>query len=372
MKIQNAGLLSSAAIDLECANWAYSIKRYPVCAYLCHQVIEKSLKSAKKFQNKNEKIDLWSHNLLDCTNWNHNIKRKFNTKIQKISEDQERTRYFSLEDFKQPWENYNSKNTFSKLRLAREVFGVSISYMPINGMSLIEIAQKPIDKSMDKRIIRLVKETLKIMDKRNDFEMEFTSKLNEILLSKNRFYINNYCSPFLNGMKNEYENALRPEYLDFEKEDEDFALNFLDIYEGLSKNFRIKKPSTQMLEISKHFMEIARYDLVTSYLLSCDNIHNLSLFYANQSIEKSLKSLINLKSRTPIMRGHDIIHLCNQTGLRKVAEQISENKLLNEYLKYRYNDGNDIVNYDNSELVIECLSIAERIYNLLIHIKNKI
>ncbi|MCX8200474.1 MAG: HEPN domain-containing protein, partial [Candidatus Micrarchaeota archaeon] len=82
-------LLASASEDLGIATWAYGAKRYPVCAYLCQQAVEKSLKAAKAFMGKREKQDEWSHNLLDCTGWSTALKKRFRARLKRLTPDQE-------------------------------------------------------------------------------------------------------------------------------------------------------------------------------------------------------------------------------------------------------------------------------------------
>lgn len=369
MRIEKVGLLASAAVDLNSANWAYSMKRYPVCAYLCHQIIEKSLKAVKKFKGKNESKDLWSHNLIDCINWNEKIKRKYKKRIEKVSVDQEETRYFKINDNKMPWDKYKASNTSAKMKLAREIFAISLAYMPLNGnqnLTILESSKQNIE-SNDERIKMLVSETLKEMKKNEDYEIDFIVALSDVLNSKNRFYPPMYFNPLLDNERKKFEENLGPEYNFLDEE----ALNFVSMYDNLMDNFRIKKPSIDMLEISKRFFDIAKYDLVTSYMLSYEEMKDLSLFYANQSIEKSLKSLINLKSKNPLMRNHDLIHLCNLAGLKSIKSEIEDVPMLNKYLEYRYKT-KDLMNYEEiNEDTFMCVTMAEKVYNLVLHIREK-
>jgi len=357
-------------VDLNSANWAYSMKRYPVCAYLCHQIIEKSLKSVKKFKGKNEPKDLWSHNLIDCTNWNDKIKRRYRKRIEKISVDQEESRYFKLDNDKMPWDIYKTSNTFTKLKLAREIFALSLAYMPINNdkkITILESAKQNI-KSNDKRINKLVSETLNEMNQSGDYEINFVIALSEVLNSKTRFYPHMNFNYLLNEERRNFEMGLGPEYNSLEGEDKQ---NFVEMYDYLMDNFKIKKTSNEMIEISKRFFEIARYDLITSYMLICDDMKDLSLFYANQSIEKSLKSLINLKTKNPLMKNHDLIHLCKLAGLKKIQSEIENVPMLNKYLEYRYKT-QDLMDYEEiNEDTFMCVSLAEKIYNLVLHIREK-
>lgn len=369
MQIKNIGLLASAAVDLNSANWAYSMKRYPVCAYLCHQIIEKSLKSVKKFKGKNEPKDLWSHNLIDCTNWNEKIKRKYKRRVEKISADQEETRYFKLNDNKMPWDKYKASNTYAKMKLAREIFALSLAYMPLDGnqnLTLLESSKQNI-KTTDLRINKLISETLKEMKNNGDYEIDFVIALSDVLNSKTRFYPYMNFNPLLNEERENFEMGLGPEYKFLRDTDK----NYYDMYDYLMENFKIKKPSQQMKDISKRFCEIARYDLVTAHMLSYEGMKDLSLFYVNQSIEKSLKSLINLKIKNPLMKNHDLIHLCDMAGLIRIQHEMLDFPQLNQYLEYRYKtkDLNEID--DNDELSLMCITLAEKIYNLTIHIREK-
>ncbi len=363
-------LLVSASEDLNAANCAHSRGRYSVTAYLSHQIIEKSLKTAKKFQNVNDSKDLWTHNLIDCVNWNFKLKNKYEKKLIQITNDQHESRYFNVNDNILPWEKYGKENTFEKLNLAREIFAVSLGYMEFpytENCSLIEYShnfRKP--NSLNK----LIYEVIINLKNTGDYEIDFINSLNEVLISKNRFYHDCNFSPLLNEIQNDFEGSLSmgPEYNYPVCELID---NYMDMYDYLISNFKIKKINNE--KISKNFLEIARYDLVTSHVLNYDGFTNLSLFYASQSIEKSLKSILNLKTKDPYMTGHDLIELCKLCGLKNLVYEIEDNELLNRYKEYRYNDGKDMIeNYDERMLCLaEVTTIAEKIYFTALHIRKK-
>jgi HEPN domain-containing protein len=369
MSDKRMNLLISASEDLNAANWAHSRKRYPVVAYLTHQVIEKSLKTAKKFQNVTDNKDLWSHNLIDCLEWNVKLKNKYQKKITDIVNDQEESRYFNVEDNILPWDKYNSKNTFERLNLAKEILAVSSAYMqfPSTNYTLIEYShhfRKP------NPLNKLIYETIMNLKRTGDYEMDFINSLKDVLMSKNRFYHDSRYQPLLLQMKKDYEISLLegPEY-----EEPEFELNFeyLNMYNDLIKKFKIKK--IKNIETSENFFDLARYDLVTSYMLNHDEFYNLSLFYASQSIEKSLKSILNLKTPAPHMNGHDLVELCNQCLLEELSDNLRENPFLNMYNEFRYNDGNEIqIDCDDIELKrLEAITLAERIYFTALHIRKK-
>lgn len=370
MSDKRISLLTSASEDLHAANWAHSRKRYPVVAYLAHQVIEKSLKSAKKFQNVSDNRDLWSHNLIDCLEWNPKLKKKYRKRIMKIVNDQEESRYFNLENNVFPLTKYNYKNTLERLNLAREILAVSLAYTEFScteNYTLIEYSgmlRKP------NPLNKLISEVIDNLEKTGDSEMDFVDSLTRVLLSKNRFLYKKNYSPLLKNIQKVYEKSLLdgPEY---NYEDFELGYEYLNMYDDFIKKFKLKK--IKNLETSKNFFELARYDLITSHLLNFDDFHNLSLFYASQSIEKSLKSIINLKTPAPYMKGHDLVKLCDDCFLYDLSEEIQYNPFLEMYLELRYNDGNEIqINCDDIESKrIEATTIAERIYFTALHIRKK-
>jgi HEPN domain-containing protein len=370
MSDKRMNLLISASEDLNAANWAHSRKRYPVVAYLSQQVIEKSLKTAKKFQNVTDNKDLWSHNLIDCLEWNVKLKNKYKSKIMNVVNDQEESRYFNVEDNILPWDKYNGENTFEKLNLAKEILAVSLAYMQFpctENYTLIEYShhfRKP------NPLNKLISETIMNLKRNGDYEIDFINSLKEVLMSKNRFYHESNFSPLLHLVKEDYENSLLegPEY---QYPDFELGVEYLNMYNDLIKKFKIKK--IKNIETSKNFFELARYDLVTSHMLNYDEFYNLSLFYVSQSIEKSLKSILNLKTPAPYMNGHNLVKLCNQCLLEELSDNIKENPFLNMYNEFRYNDGNEIqINCDDIEFKrLEAITLAERIYFTALHIRKK-
>ncbi|MCX8200472.1 MAG: HEPN domain-containing protein, partial [Candidatus Micrarchaeota archaeon] len=133
----------------------------------------------------------------------------------------------------------------------------------------------------------------------------------------------------------------------------------------------IRRVQPEQAIISRMFLELARYDLVSSMMLELGEFRALSLFYANQSIEKSLKSIINLKARKPYLRGHDLVMLCRQAGLSGMLGEITGNPLLNKYLEVRYNNGQEMI---GDEVIREgglgeCITLADRFYKLACHLR---
>lgn len=362
-------LLVSASEDLDAARWAYGAKRYPVCAYLCQQAVEKSLKAAKAFWGKREKRDEWSHNLLDCTNWSPTLKKRFKARLKRLTPDQERSRYFTLIDYMQPWHRYKAANTAQKLELAKEVFAASLAYMrfdELGGPSLMEFAQQVMSgtakKIPNKNMHRLVDEALRAMPASGDFEEKFVVALSEVLLSKCRFYPRKNVMSDVVAFGNNFQRMLFPEYL----WDGEIADYFKKMYADLAYGASIRRVLPEQAIISRMFLELARYDLVSSAMLEFDEFQALSLFYANQSIEKSLKSVINLKARKPHLKGHDLHMLCKKAGLTKMLKEITGNPLLNKYLEIRYNDWFGVIS--TNELG-ECINSAERFYKLACYIR---
>ncbi|MEM0438321.1 MAG: HEPN domain-containing protein [Candidatus Micrarchaeia archaeon] len=367
-------LLVSASEDLDAARWAYAARRYPVCAYLCQQAVEKSLKSAKAFAGKREKRDEWSHNLLDCTNWSPALKKRFKRRLARLTPDQKRSRYFTPGDYMQPWHRYKGANTVRKLDLAREVFAASLAYMhfdEIGGRSLIECAQR-IElgyniKTLEKRFKKLLYEALDLMSPDRDFEEGFVLALSDVLLSKCRFYPRKDVMWHVINMGEELQSTLFPEYLWKDEVTEDFR----EMYASMARGVSIRRVLPEQAIISRMFLELARYDLVSSVMLELGGFRALSLFYADQSIEKSLKSIINLKAKTPYLKGHNLVQLCQQAQLTDMLPTIAENPLLNKYLEIRYGDGQEIIDGEgiSEEELWECQITAERFYKLACHIR---
>lgn len=121
----------------------------------------------------------------------------------------------------------------------------------------------------------------------------------------------------------------------------------------------------------KDWLEKAERDIKSAKVLKDNNCGNdVVAFHSQQAIEKALKGFL-LKEAGDIVEGHSLIYLCKQASSynNEFKNMLKDCAFVNQYyIETRYPADNPLVVTDDE--ANECISIAEKIYNIVIKALN--
>lgn len=120
-----------------------------------------------------------------------------------------------------------------------------------------------------------------------------------------------------------------------------------------------------MKEETKNWLKFSRENLESAKILLQSHLYNPALHNAQQSVEKSLKSLF-IENGISLRKTHSILELKNILSKEDFSVDITDDEceLLDSiYLPTKYPIGSALPDFNPDEkITLNCIDIAERVY----------